>query len=246
MLHYDTDEARLERRRVALGQLPARYAEPWADPFINAIRPALVPSATVLDIGPGRRPTLCPPERPSGCKYVGLDVSASELAQAAAGSYDEVVVGNATTHVAALEGGFDLVISWQVLEHVESVEAALNNFHAYLRPGGRTVHLLSGRFASFAILSRVLPRRISVQAMDSLLDIEPESRFPTHYDRCFYSALAALLTDWASWEIIPRYKGGRYFRFFRPLERAYLAYETAIARREVRNLATHYVVSATR
>jgi SAM-dependent methyltransferase len=242
----DTDEAQVERQRVALGFLPQRYAERWADPFIAALEPALTPSARVLDVGSGRRPTIAPEERPAGCEYVGMDISPDELEAAASGSYGEVVVADITTRVPDLEDRFDLVISWQVLEHVESLPDAFANFHAYLRPGGRTVNLLSGRYAIFAILARIVPYGVAVQAMDRLLGIRPESRFPTRYDKCYYSALSRLLDDWSAWDIIPRYKGGTYFRFSRPLERAYLAYENMISRTDCRNLATHYVLSAMR
>jgi hypothetical protein len=47
-------------------------------------------------------------------------------------------------------------------------------------------------------------------------------------------------------EIVPFYRGAPYFRFSRPLQRAYLAYESAIERHDRRNLATHYLVVAKR
>jgi SAM-dependent methyltransferase len=175
-----------------------------------------------------------------------LDISAGELRAAATGSYTDIIVADAVTRVSELEATFDLVISWQALEHVSSLPAALRNFYEYLKPGGRLVSLLSGRYAAFALLGRLIPYRVGVRAMEKLLGVEGDSKFPTRYDQCYYSALTRLLSDWSSWEIIPRYKGGTYFRFARPLERAYLVYENMICRRDWRNLATHYVIVAQR
>jgi len=55
-----------------------------------------------------------------------------------------------------------------------------------------------------------------------------------------------MLSPFSAVEIVPFYRGAPYFGFWRPLQRAYLAYESAIERRERRNLATHYLVIATR
>jgi hypothetical protein len=45
---------------------------------------------------------------------------------------------------------------------------------------------------------------------------------------------------------VPFYRGATYFKFSRPLMRAYLAYESTIERRRAANLATHYLVVAKR
>jgi hypothetical protein len=55
-----------------------------------------------------------------------------------------------------------------------------------------------------------------------------------------------LLEPWSETEIVPFYRGAPYFRFSRPLMRAYLAYESAAERRGASNLATHYLVVAQR
>jgi len=44
----------------------------------------------------------------------------------------------------------------------------------------------------------------------------------------------------------PFYRGAGYFAMWRPMQRTYLGYESLIARLDVRNLATHYLVIATR
>jgi hypothetical protein len=153
-------------------------------------------------------------------------------------------VSDITDHASELVGSFDLVLTWQALEHVGSMELALENIRAYLRPGGSMVAQISGAFAAFALLARVIPRAVASRAMRRLLDMDPETKFPTRYDGCHPSALEALLSRWTEHRIVPRYKGGAYFRFSRALERTYLAYENWIARSGHRTLATHYVIWA--
>lgn len=242
----DTPESARERAEVAQGVLPARYAEPWAAPFLGSIETTLPEATAILDVGSGASPAIGPTARPAGSEYVGLDISAAELGRAPAGSYDRTVVADVARRLPDLEGAFDLVISWQVLEHVRPLKGVLDNLYAYLRPGGRMVAQLSNTFSIYALISRVVPHRLSSLAMQRLLGADPADKFPAHYDRCYYGALRRLLDGWSDYEIIPRYKGGAYFRFSRVLLRTYLVYENWTYRNGHRNLATHYVVTAVR
>jgi SAM-dependent methyltransferase len=200
------------------------------------------PDMAILDVGSGRRPTIPAGWRPAGTHYAGLDISADELAAADAGSYDEILVGDIGSRIAELEGRFDLILSWQVLEHVGDLEAAVDNMKSYLRPGGRMVAQLSGAYAVFAAIARVTPYPLRAKAMEKLLHQDPDTKFPTRYDRCDYRALNLLLGGWNRHEVLPRYRGGVYFSFFRPLERLYLLYENWVCRTDRQGLATHYLI----
>src|SRR5437762_520368 len=68
--------------------LPERYAR-WREAFDVAARSSLRPDMAILDVGAGRHPTIPIAARPARCAYVGLDLSAAELADAPRGSYDE-------------------------------------------------------------------------------------------------------------------------------------------------------------
>ncbi|MGI8707386.1 MAG: class I SAM-dependent methyltransferase [Actinomycetota bacterium] len=231
---------------VRSGRLPTRYGERWAESFDALIHPLLEPDMRVLDIGAGRHPTLSPQARSRGTGYVGLDVSSKEMAAAPDGAYDDALVGDITKLRPELCDGFDLVVSWQALEHVRSLRAAFDNAHAYLRPGGRMVALFSGRWSIFALLNRLVPQRLGERAMARLLDREPKSVFAAYYDDCYYAAIADLGSRWASAEIQPKFCGASYFAFSYTIMRAYLAYENLAVRRRYNNLATHYLVSLVR
>lgn len=223
--------------------LPARYAEDaWTQPFFDEIQPSLIPGVAILDIGSGRRPTLPVASRPPSCRYVGLDLSSTELALAPTGSYDRALVGDVVEHRRELDGEFDLVVSWQVLEHVKPLADALENIRSYLRPGGRFVGQLSGTFSLFGLVNAVIPHWAATWTMQRLLGRDPDTVFPAHYDRCWYSALTELGETWSSFVVYARHQGAGYFRFSRALQKLYLKYEDWVIEKGHSNLATHYLI----
>ena len=227
------------------GLLPKRYARPMQDELFARAQPLLVPGVAILDVGAGRHPTIAPADRPPGCRYVGLDIESEEIEAAGPGAYDESIVGDVTVPLGR-DGEFDLVLSWQVLEHVSPLADALENLRLVLRPGGTMLAQLTGSNAAFAVLGRLLPHRAKLWVATRLLGHREEEKFPTRYDRSSHRALEELLEPWSEVVIVPFYRGAVYFKFSRPLMRAYLAYESAIERRRAENLATHYLIVATR
>lgn len=200
--------------------------------------------AAILDFGSGRKPTLDQGMRPMNCRYIGLDPAADELVLAGPEAYTESFVAPIESFIPELEEQIDLAISWQVLEHVEDISQALANIHAYLKPGGTLVSMLSGRNASFAVINRLIPERIGVFAMERLLRRPPDTVFRANYDGCTYDGLSQHLSQWSTVEIVPHYRGAGYFAFSGLTQRAYLSLEDRIVRHDKRNWATHYVIRA--
>lgn len=218
------------------------YTEETAKLLAECLRPG----CRVLDVGAGRTPFVAPDQRPEGCRYVGLDVSEAELRAAAPGAYDEVVVGDVTAPQPALEGAFDLVISWQLLEHVRPLDAALDNIRSYLRPGGRFIGQLSGRYSFFALAGRLLPTRAAHLALWIAQRRDPATVFPAHYDRCWASALRRTLNGWSRAEVQPRFEGDPYLTRWPALLAANAVYEHWALRGGHDDLATHYLIDAVR
>lgn len=206
----------------------------------------LRPGASVLDVGSGARPAIARARLPERCTYVGLDISGEELERAGPGAYDEMLVGDVCTRQASTEGRFDLVVSWQVLEHVTSMRDALRTQHAALVPGGRMVAMLSGAWAMHAVAAKVIPYRASRWLQMRLIGSAPEDKFPTRFDACTARSLRPLLAGggWKSWDVVPLYRSGNYLSFLPPLQRAYMVYENWAARGLRANLASHYIVDA--
>jgi SAM-dependent methyltransferase len=231
-------------------EAPDRYrrdADAGPEGFHRRVADALAEGSVILDVGAGAEPVVAPGGRPPGCVYVGLDVSAAELERAPAGSYDETVVTDAAVPRGELEGRFDLAVSLFVLEHVEDVERTLATVRGYLRPGGRLLAYLSGRNSPASVLNRALPSAVSAALVERLTGRDRESIHDARYDRCTDRDLRGLLADgWTSAEVVACFWGEKYFRFSRPLHAAYCAYEEAVATAQRRQLATHYLIDATR
>ena len=225
-----------------------RYANAsnWSSDFEDRYTPAFRSPMTILDVGSGRTPTIPVIRRPNDCKYVGLDVSQSELERAPKGAYDDMFARDICQSIPELENKVDLVISWQVFEHVQPLSLAIANISTYLKPGGQLVAMLSGRNVHFAILNRMVPEPIGKLAMKHLLNRAPDSVFRAHYDSCTFSKLNSLFQGWSNVEIVPLFRGATYFSFFKPAALAYLKYEDWAQKNSKNDLATHYVVTATK
>jgi SAM-dependent methyltransferase len=176
---------------------------------------------------------------------VGVDISDDELAAAPAGSYDAVLTAD-LVHGLALGERFDVALSWQVLEHVESMSRALASIKHALDPGGRLLAQVSGGRSAFALAARLIPASTHQRLLSRLLGEPKEAHFPTRYNACTASALGELMESWASAEIIPYFRGATYFDFNRLLRAAYLAFENRLAHGRWADYATHYLVIAER
>lgn len=239
-------QSRRQKNRTWLQQINERYAYDWQGSFTTYYTPLLQPSMTILDVGSGRRPLIPAAARPEGCSYIGLDVSKEELNRAPNGAYDQQYVQDLAVHVPGLDEQVDLAVSWQVLEHIDSLTDAVANVQAYLRPNGHFVSLLSGRNAHFAVINRFVPEKLGVSAMHRLLGRPPDSVFRAPYDNCTFAGLSEMFQSWRELEIIPIFRGAGYFSFFKPAAMTYLKYENWAARNDRRDLATHYIVVAHR
>lgn len=228
----------------SLGQLPPRYERYWGTEFWAFVNEALHAGSTILDVGGGRRPTIPPEERPGSVRYVGLDASRAELEVAPSGSYDETVVGNIERFVPQLANRFDLIVAWQVLEHVRDLQRTAEACYQYAKPGGCMVACLSGRNAVFALANRILPSAIGGRLVAALMRRPVETVFPAYYDRCDRRGLRQAFSEWDALEVIALWRGADYFARLPMIQCFYVAYENWAIRRGWDTLATHYVVAA--
>jgi SAM-dependent methyltransferase len=230
------------------GVLPSRYDRDfWDRPFRRELERILQPGLRILDVGSGARPAIAPEDRPPDCIYVGLDISAQELARAAPGSYDEAIVADVVAHRPELDARFDLVVSWFVLEHVKPIDAALDNMRRYLGPGGWLLAQLAGGRSPSGLANRAIPHSLAKVLLERLLGQDPRRVFPAHYDRCHRSALIELLSgDWEQKEVRALHTGAFYARFSRLLTGLFVAYEEWVCRHRWDDLATYYLLVARR
>lgn len=230
-------------RAVLRGELPPRYehySKAWFAEFWELALPGVQRDARILDVGSGRRPALSVDRRPPNVTYVGLDLARSELEAAGPGSYDEVVVSDISERVPELVGRFDLIVCWQVLEHVQSLPRALDNLHAYLVDGGYVAALLSGRYSAFGLVNILLPGRLGSPLVARIMRRDPATVFHAYYDHCYRSGLQRLLRCWSHTRVRSAWCGAKYFDFCRVLQAGYVLYEEWVATAGHEDLATHY------
>jgi SAM-dependent methyltransferase len=109
-------------------------------------------SPRVLEAGSGSRSHMQLPPRAT---LVGMDISQAELDRHSA--LDEAILGDIQTYPLKPES-FDLIVCWDVLEHVSRPVDAMENFARALRPGGMVVigspvvHSLKGFVTKFTPL----------------------------------------------------------------------------------------------
>lgn len=132
--------------RNAKVDLPVRYHIRWQGPFEDNIHSRLEGHDVArrrLGATPDYRPAGAPrPHHVRRPRHLG-----EELRSAGPDAYDELIVADVTSRVPQLVGRVDLAVSWQVFEHIKPLGAALDNLHAYLKPGGTLVSLFWGLLA---------------------------------------------------------------------------------------------------
>jgi SAM-dependent methyltransferase len=153
-------------------------------------------------------------------------------------------VSDITERVGRFDNQFDLIVCYQVLEHVRPLDRAFENMRSYLRPDGRVLAVFSGRFSIFGLVNLLVPRPIVLWGGRILLGRDPTSVFPAVYHRCWYSALERMLAGFSKREIMPFYEAAAYLRFSRFLQGLFLGYEEWTWLKKHRNLASHYLVNA--
>ena len=113
----------------------------------------------VLEIGCGTGATLAALRKKGARHLVGVEINDAAAAEARArGSIDEVLVGDAHSHLSAFKSGsFDLVVASHVLEHIVDPWATAKEIHRVLAPNGKLI----GAIPNVRHMSVVIPLMFS-------------------------------------------------------------------------------------
>jgi SAM-dependent methyltransferase len=208
----------------------------------------LPPSATVLDLGGGRRCVYsralkdAPPLR-----VVAVDVAPDELALNT--DVSETCVADVADELPFPHASVDLVLSRALLEHIDGVPAAVANMARVMKPGARALHLVPCRNSLFGIAARLLPFRALLGLLHA---VKPETRgqveFEVFYDHCHPDAMRRVF-DQAGFRDVSvsvTWSQPGYFESLLPLFLVTSAYERVVARLGIRGLAAYMIVSAVR
>ncbi len=96
--------------------------------------------------------------REHGMAYHGVDYSSARIAKAEASGYGTYQVGDLYTVLPEIQERFDLIICFEVLEHLEEPELIVGAMRRLLRPGGVIV----------ATVPVAMPDKAHLQVYDTL------------------------------------------------------------------------------
>lgn len=142
----------------------------------------------VCEIGGGRDPLFTAEQAAArGIDLIVNDIDAGELALTPPGlktaRFD--VAGDLSEPDVA-RGGYDMMVSRMVFEHIDGVEQAWSNIHALLAPGGVALAFFPTLWAPVFALNHVLPEKASRAIVHALFPLRRDGggdpKFPALYD----------------------------------------------------------------
>lgn len=180
--------------RAIDGLLPSSLRRDGNRTFLSDYAPhAMQRGAVLYDVGGGSQPYV---NRSVKQQYdmtvIGLDISATELADAPAGIYDRTIAADLCTYRG--EGDADIVICQATMEHVPDGAGAIAAIASILKPGGRAYIFAPSRNALFARLNLLLPQAVKEKILFALFPAKATGHdgFPAFYDKCTPHQIAAL------------------------------------------------------
>jgi SAM-dependent methyltransferase len=144
----------------------------------------------VCEIGGGRDPLFTAEQaHRHGLDLTVNDIDAGELALTPKGlKTARFDIAGDLSEPDVSRGGYDLMVSRMVFEHIHDVERAWTNIHALLAPGGVALAFFPTLWAPVFALNHVLPEKASRAIVHALYparrDGGGDPKFPALYDWC--------------------------------------------------------------
>lgn len=197
----------------------------------------------VLEVGGGRDPLFTHEEVESeGWEYTVNDISAQELSFAPA-YVKKACFDIAGTLPAGMEGGFDLIFSKMVAEHVRDGHRMHANVLELLATDGVALHFFPTLYSPPFVLNRLLPESVTSRLLRLFFprrNSRDIPKFPARYDLCVARPrLAKVLTTTGYRQIcIVPFFGHTYFLRIPILRSVDRALTRAASTRDWRSLAS--------
>jgi 2-polyprenyl-3-methyl-5-hydroxy-6-metoxy-1,4-benzoquinol methylase len=163
---------------LAVTEIPALEARKELQNFLDA-QLAQNSGARVLDAGCGGAARI---RLPRHAQITGIDISPESAARNTA--IADIIIGDVQTYPLPPRA-FDIVVCWELLEHVEQPRAALTRFITTLRQGGLIVLAIPNPFSLKGLITKASPHALHVWILRNLLKQKNAGRpgfapFPTH------------------------------------------------------------------
>ena len=201
---------------------------------------------TIVDVGGGKTCSFAIHRKPDmNTKIIAVDMSQEEMENNL--GVDEKKVAIIDQHLPFKDNEVDMVVSRSVLEHLKNLECFIVEANRILKKDGYFIHLFPSKFASFAIINQLLPKRLSKKIVTYF---HPDTKgicgFPAYYNKCFYSSIKTLLKEngYEIANIYLSYYQASYFKFFIPLFLIMAFYEGFLQFFRAKNLCAYIMVVA--
>lgn len=200
----------------------------------------------IVDIGGGRLSPFTKYMNPKiKNKLIVVDENKEELEQNI--DADEIFVADVNKMLTLKPGSADLIVSRYVFEHLSNLPNFISGSKKILIKEGYTIHLFSCKFALFAILNQILPKKLTNKLLNSFI---PDSKhihgFKANYDHCYYSTILNFFKNkgFSIEKIYISYYGSRYFSFFLPFYIISVFYEIILQVLSIKNLCAYILIIA--
>lgn len=200
----------------------------------------------IIDIGGGKNCVFARHrDIPMNTKIISVDISEEQVKNNH--DVDWKLVADAMQGLPFGTDKIDVVVSRCMLEHLGKTEMFIADSGRILKKDGYFIHLFPSKFAPFAMINQMLPKKLSKKL---LYFLQPESKgvcgFPSFYEKCYYSAFKSLLEKY-NFEVIQMhfsYYQSPYFCFFVPLFLLSALYEIVVQAIGAKNLCAFVLVVA--
>ena len=157
---------------------PALQARRELQDFLDAQLTANA-GTRVLDAGCGGAARI---RLPKGAQIIGIDISPESAVRNTA--IADIIIGDVQTYPLP-RNAFDVVVCWELLEHVREPRAALTRFVGTLRQGGLIVLAIPNPVSLKGLITKASPHALHVWILRNILKQKNAGRpgfapFPTH------------------------------------------------------------------
>ncbi len=165
---------------------------------------------TIIEIGGIDRPLIT---KSSKYKYIGVDI---EHKKECYEIYDEFFIQSVEDEM-PFKG--DLIISTEVLEHVENNLQSFKSMFNSLNENGTVIHYIPSKNHFYSIILRIVGPKLQKILIKYLRPHAADvTGYPAFFDYCSPSKMKKLCEEvgFKDVEVIPFYKATDYFAFFFP------------------------------
>ena len=200
----------------------------------------------IIDVGSGNKCSFAKFINPAvNAKIIAVDMSIEAMENNR--DVDEKRVADITQNIPFENNEVDLIVSRSVLEHLKYLDNFIIESKRVLKRNGYCIHLLPSKFAPFAIINQILPKKLSKKL---LYFFHPQLKgiagFPAFYANCYYSSIKSLFEkhDFEIVDLKTNYYQSPYFNFLIPLFLISALYEILLQFIGAKNLSAYILIVA--